>query len=198
MNNPLLFQKYLKEGEKILWTGQPQRGIKIRDADIILIPVSIILIGFAVILDYVLMNYDSPLAFKALGVMFALGGIYSGGIRFILDASHRRKTFYCITNKRVLVLSGSKKTLKTLPVKNIDQLDKTEERDGSGFIIFGNTNPLWPWLLGKFYMSGDSIPGLEMLPDVNTVFDLLEDLIRVEISPTIIDQLQSGKKHELN
>src|SRR6476620_6225926 len=108
------FNPFLKSGEKILWTGNPVTGILIRDADIILIPMSIILLGFSVILDYVMMHFESNFIFKFIGVTFALLAIYMGGIRFLFDALKRTRTFYCITNKRVLVIAGRKGKLKTL------------------------------------------------------------------------------------
>lgn len=193
-----LFTPHLKDGEKILWLGNPRRGFYLRDADIILIPFSIILIGFTVILEYAIFHYDSSIAFKILGFMFALGGIYLGFIRYFLDAVKRKSEFYCITNKRILVIAGSNKKLKTLPLKNIDQMDKTEERDGSGFIIFGTTNPLWPWLFGKFYMTNNNIPGLEMITEVNEVYSLLQNQIKIEISPLIIEKLNNFDKQDFN
>ncbi|HUM46012.1 MAG TPA: hypothetical protein PLD84_03720, partial [Chitinophagales bacterium] len=101
-----LFKPYLKEDENILWSGQPKRGVQIRDADIILIPMSIILIGFSLILDYTLMHYDSSVVFKLFGGLLAVAGIYMGLIRFFTDAAKRAQTFYCITTKRVIVLTG--------------------------------------------------------------------------------------------
>jgi len=198
MKSPVLFDKYLKEGEAILWSGQPKSGMQLRDADIILIPISIILIGFAVVLDYVMTQFESPFIFKVAGILIALAGMYVGGIRFFLDRSKRKHIFYCITSKRILVISGRKRKLQTLPLKNIDRLDKTEEKDGSGFIIFGETNPLWPWLLGKFIMSGSNVPGLEMLPDVRSVYNLLEDQIKIEVPEILIERLKEEKKEELN
>src|ERR1041384_1286075 len=108
------FNALLKEGETILWAGQPIGGIQIRDADIILIPVSIILLGFSVILNYVLIHFESDIIFKFIGAGFAVAAIYLGGIRFFLDLMKRRRTFYCITNKRVLVISGGNRKLQTL------------------------------------------------------------------------------------
>lgn len=159
---------------------------------------SIILIGFAMILDYILMIYEAPFLFKVFGALLIILGIYFGIIRFSLDMLKRKRTFYCITDRRVLVISGRKHKLKTLPLKNIDHLDKTEEKDGSGFIIFGSVNPLWPWLLGNFYMVGDTVPGLEMLPDVNSVYDILEGQIKKPIAAEIIESIQEEKKEELN
>ncbi|HYV93048.1 MAG TPA: hypothetical protein VE978_14755 [Chitinophagales bacterium] len=192
------FSSLLKEGETILWTGKPVGGIQIRDADIILIPISIILLGFSVILDYVLLHFESEFIFKVIGVMFALAAIYLGGIRFLLDVLKRKRTFYCITTKRVIVISGRKRKLQTLPLKNIERLDKTLEKDGSGFIIFGNTNPLWPWLLGSFYMSGDNVPGLNMVPDVKAVFAILEAQIKVEMPASLKEEILNERREELN
>jgi hypothetical protein len=192
------FSGLLKEGESIVWSGKPVGGILIRDTDIILIPISIILLGFSVALDYVMIYFESAFIFKFIGVSFALLAVYLGGIRFVLASIRRKRIAYCITNKRVLVISGRKKKLQTLPLKNIDRLDKTEEKDGSGFIIFGNTNPLWPWLLGGFYMTGNNIPGLALLPDVQSVFTILEDQIKVEMPTSLIDKINNEKKEELN
>lgn len=192
------FSRFLKVEETILWTGKPKSGILIRDADIILIPMSIILLGFSIILDYVLIHFESNFIFKFIGVTFALLAIYMGGMRFLFDALKRKRTFYCITNKRVLVISGKKGKVKTLPLKNIDRLDKTEEKDGSGFLIFGNTNPLWPWLFGGFYLVGENVPGLETLPNVKEVFRILEEQIKVEMPDSLIEKIQSEIKEELN
>ena len=200
-NNINLYEKFspfLKTGETILWTGNPVTGILIRDADIILLPMSIILLGFSVILNYVMMHFESNFIFKFIGVTFAFLAIYMGGLRFLFDALKRKRTFYCITNKRVLVISGRKRKLKTLPLRNIERLDKTEEKDGSGFLIFGNTNPLWPWLLGGFYMAGENVPGLETLPDVKEVFTILEAQIKVEMPPSLIEKINSEIREELN
>ncbi|MEP7129366.1 MAG: hypothetical protein ABI729_10880, partial [Chitinophagales bacterium] len=75
MDTAVLFKEYLKEEEIVLWTGQPKRGVQIRDADLILIPMSIILIGFSIILDYTLVHYNSGILFKLFGGLLALAGI---------------------------------------------------------------------------------------------------------------------------
>src|SRR5258705_2490449 len=86
------FNSLLKEGEIIIWTGKPVGGVQIRDADIILIPVSIILLGFSVILNYVLIHFDSDFIFKVFGLMFAIAAIYLGGIPFLLYVVERTRT----------------------------------------------------------------------------------------------------------
>ncbi|MCS6917488.1 MAG: hypothetical protein RMK52_05085 [Chitinophagales bacterium] len=193
-----VFLPYLKEGETILWTGSPKRGHLLRDADIILIPFSIILLGFAGIIDYIVIAYRASLPYQVIAVSFAAAGIYMAGIRFIRDYYRRKHICYCITNQRVLRLSGRRRKLVTLPLRNIERLDKSEEKDGSGFILFGNTNPLWPWLFGKFYFASQPLPGLELIPEVNRVFVLLEKQIGVEMSQPLLDQVRSLNQQQAN
>lgn len=193
------FDRYMKPEEDILWCGQPKQGVQLRDADIILIPMSIILIGFSIIIDYTLLHYDSGIILNVFGVLLGVAGLYMGLIRFLADAIKRGHTYYCITTKRVLVLTGRNRTMiKTLPLKNIDRMDRTDEKDGSGFIIFGNTNPLYPWLLGGFYFVQDAVPGLEMLSDVKQVYDIISQQIKVELPAALVASISKEKANELN
>lgn len=193
-----LFRTYLKADERILWVGQPKKGIQLRDADLILIPMSIILAGFTLILDYTLLHYESSLSFKMLGILFAAAAVYIGFVRFFTGAAKRARTFYCLTNRRIIIMKGRKHLIKTLPLKNIEQMDTTIEKDGSGFIIFGSTNPLFPWLLGGFYMSREVVPGLELLPDVKQVYELISEQIRINIPPDLSQEIKSENHHKLN
>ena len=199
MESDARFQKYLKQDESVVWSGRPKRGIQIRDADLILIPMSIIMIGFAIILNYTLLHYESSFVFKMFGVLLAGAGIYVGILRFFTDASRRAHTFYCITTRRVLILVANKKQrIRTLPLKNIDRMDKILEKDGSGFIIFGATNPLFPWLFGGFYFTQSSVPGLELLPDVELVYRIISDLLKVPVPPDLIEEINKDNKGEQN
>ncbi len=190
---------FLKPDEKLLWSGQPKQGILFRDADMILIPMSIILIGFALILDFALLHYQASLLFQLFGILMAGAGIYVGLLRYFIDAAKRARTYYYITDKRIIIATGRKKTaISTLPLKNIDRMETTIEKDGSGFIIFGNTNPLYPWLLGGFYFTGESVPGLELLPDVKLVYTIINDQIKVPVTPSLSSAMAKGGNKDLN
>ncbi|MCS6991334.1 MAG: hypothetical protein NZL95_05680 [Chitinophagales bacterium] len=192
------FSPYLKEGETILWLGGPKQGFFLRDADIILIPFSIILVGFSAIIDYIIITYRAPVSYQIIGLMFAGAGIYMAGIRFVRDYFRRKYTCYCITNRRVLKLSGRRSKLFTLPLRNISHLDKNEEKDGSGFIFFGNTNPLWPWLFGKFYFTSHPLPGLELIPEVDKVYQLLRRQINTEIASPLREEAEQLQRQAAN
>ncbi len=184
----------LKPNENILWCGAPKRGFLLKDSDMILIPISIIMLGFSFILDYILISYDSPLLYKPLGVVFTLIGLYIGFFRLVLDARRRKNTMYCLTNKRILRLDGKHSgQFQTLQLKDIQQLDKTIEKDGSGFILFGTINPLIPWLLGGFTTTKAVLPGLEFVPDVELVYEKISLAISSHVDPLVLEKIKPGE-----
>ena len=77
-------------------------------------------------------------------------------------------------------------------------METTDEKDGSGFIIFGNTNPLYPWLLGGFYFAHDAVPGLEMLHDVKQVYNIINNQIKVELPAALISSISKENTNDLN
>jgi hypothetical protein len=195
MNNQnILFNQYLKENETIEWSGTPKQGILIRDLDMLVIPMSFILFGFALIIDYAVIRYDAPWLFKSLGFVLSVSFIYVGILRFFINARHRRNIHYAITSKRVLLFNSGSKKLQTLPLRNIEDLDITIEKDGSGFITFGSLNPVWPWLFGGFYFSKNDLPGLELIPNAKIVYNILNNLLDSNVDPYVIEKLKPGKE----
>ena len=77
-------------------------------------------------------------------------------------------------------------------------MEKSVEKDGSGFIIFGGTNPLYPWLLGGFYFTEAEVPGLDLLPDVASVYTIILKQIRVDMPPILVDQVKTEERKGLN
>lgn len=189
-----IFTGYLKEGEKIAWCGKPRQGVLIRDVDMIAIPMSLILLGFSLILNYAAFFYHAGFLFISLGILFGLLFIYAGILRFSMNARHRKNLFYCITTKRILVVRGRKKKLLTIPLKSIEELDVTVEKDKSGFITFGTVNPVWPWLLGGFYFTSQNIPGLELVPNVEGVYDILIEQLQSQVDIEVIARLRPGRE----
>ena len=188
------FEGHIKENEHIVWCGRPKQGILIRDVDLIAIPMSLILFGFSIVLNYAIYNYYPGISFMFLGFMLSFVCVYAGIIRFFRNSWHRKYLFYCITTKRVLVIKGKKKEkLSTLPLKNIESLEITTEKDLSGFITFGTVNPVWPWLLGGFYFTSENIPGIELVPNVGQVYDILVQQLESNVDPEVLIRLYPGK-----
>jgi hypothetical protein len=191
------FEAFLKPGERILWTGKPKQGLLLRDADMIAIPMSIMLLGFASLLDFLVLNFDVRWPVIFFAVVSTGAFVYLGVLRFFTAARRRRYIDYCLTNKRVLMMHGRKGKLETLPLSQIDKAEVTAEKDGSGHVSFGNSNPVWPWLLGTFYFSSAAIPGFELIPDVEAVYDKLVEQLRSQVDPRVIAELKPDRD-ELN
>ena len=191
------FASFLKPGERIVWTGKPKQGLLLRDADMIAIPMSIMLLGFALLLDFLVLNFEVRWPVVFFAVTSSAAFVYLGVIRFFTAARRRRHIEYCLTNKRVLLIHGRKRRLETLPLSQIDKAELTAEKDGSGHVSFGNSNPVWPWLLGTFYFSSAAIPGFELIPDVEPVFNKLVEQLRSHVDPQVVAELKPDRE-ELN
>ena len=157
----------LAPGERILWAGQPKPGVRFTSADFFLIPFSIAWLGFSIFWMVMAIRIPDPVNAPALNVIFPLFGIpfilvglYLTVGRFWFDARKRSRTYYSITNRRILALLPSRKSeLRSLDLKNLDEFTVTEARDGSGMILFT------PWNIRKF----------EQIPKVREVETILRN-----------------------
>jgi hypothetical protein len=128
----------LLKGEKIIWCGQPARGLLFTSRDWMLIPFSLVWGGFAVFWEKSVLDTNAPNVMKLWGVPFVLIGLYLVAGRFLLDAWIRRGMYYAVTDKRVLILRSvpfsrfSAMSLDHLPDANL-----TENANGRGTIRFG-------------------------------------------------------------
>lgn len=142
--SPDPFNPYLLTGERLLWTGQPKQGLTLSARDGFLIPFSLLWGGFAIFWNIAVWTFpasssDEPdLFFKLFGLPFLIVGIYLIIGRFFHDAAIRKKTFYGVSDQRVLVVRGSRIT--SLDIDRLPRLEFSENRDGSGTIAFEATN----------------------------------------------------------
>jgi hypothetical protein len=166
----------LDPGERLLWSGQPRTGVRLRASDAFLIPFSLLWSGFAVFWEGTVFHMNAPLFFKLWGVPFVLVGVYMVFGRFFADARMRERTFYGVTNERILIIRGLfTQQTKSLPLRNLPEVTLTQRNDGSGTIAFGPT----------FYASGfpadDSMggrrryaaPAFDMIERVKDVYDII-------------------------
>ena len=131
-------QRHLGSGERLRWAGKPLQGIRLRDGDGFAIPFSVVWCSFAAFWVYSVSQADAPPFMLLFGLFFIAAGLYSVFGRFIWDAMRRAKTYYGITDTRVLILSElPSEKLQSVIVRNLPEVSFREYGDGSGTIWLG-------------------------------------------------------------
>src|SRR5512145_836900 len=117
------FQSELNPDERILWSGKPYQGITIRAADWFIIPFTLIWGGLALFFAYSMITQHAPLGVILLSFLFSLVGLYVIIGRFFVDVLQRRNTYYAITDKRAVIISGVfTQQIKTLIIRNLSEI----------------------------------------------------------------------------
>ncbi len=131
-------RRELFDGEQLVWTGQPRRGIHLRARDAFMIPFSLMWGGFAFFWEFSVIRSGAPVLFAIWGVPFVLVGIYLIVGRFFYDAAARARTAYALTNRRAIIISGIfSRQIRSIDLRSIPELGFRESSDGSGTISFG-------------------------------------------------------------
>jgi hypothetical protein len=166
----------LGPGERLLWSGFPKRGIYLRMQDAFLIPFSLMWGGFAIFWEYSVISHGAPWFFDVWGIPFVLVGIYLIAGRFYFDALSREKTFYGVTNQRLVIISGvfSRKTNST-NLRTLTDISLTSKKDGSGNISFGPLSGVFPRYFTNplAFWQGGASSGFETIPNAKAVYDLI-------------------------
>jgi len=174
----------LTEGEQLLWSAQPKQGFLLKPSDLFLIPFSLLWGGISIFWEYQVISSDAPLLMVLFGLPFVIIGLYMIAGRFYYDAMLRQKTFYGITDQRIIMLSGIRtKQSRFISISEIENLEKIENQDGSGSIILG-FEEITTAYQSEILFPGqrESTPRLKNLNHVHTPFSIIEKLRR-EINP---------------
>jgi hypothetical protein len=167
----------LAPSEKVLWHGQPRRGLVLRAADILMIPFSLAWAGFAVFWEASVVTAGAPLVFPLFGAFFVLAGSYIVFGRFIFEAWLRGRTHYAVTSERVLIVWDIlSRTVKGIDYRALDEMALSERKDGTGTIVFGNSaRPAWLfWGLPSWPGYGSRVGSrFDVIPDVRSVYDTI-------------------------
>ncbi len=141
LNYDTPIQKYLNSGERLLWVGRPPQGIILRDSDWTAIPFSLLWGGFAICWECAACGIFNRGRFNpcpaTFGLPFVAVGLYMIAGRFFHDAWERGRTWYALTDRRVLILRvGESLSLKGLQLAEVPVVRLQQFRDGSGTITF--------------------------------------------------------------
>lgn len=166
----------LRDGETLLWSGQPRQGVWLRPTDILLIPFSILWCGFAVFWTAMAASTGGIFAlfgvpFVAMGLMFVFG-------RFIVDAAARSRTIYGLTQTRLIVLkTGARRSVTSTQRNDLGSVSLNEGRGGRGTVLYGTpprmgvgVPPNWP---GANFSSQAIQPRLDGIENARYVYQLM-------------------------
>ncbi|MEJ2740831.1 MAG: hypothetical protein P8105_13580 [Dehalococcoidia bacterium] len=127
------------EDERILWSGQPDPGKHFTLMDFFLVPFSLLWGGIAIYSQLSEFIFDTgqediDIAFTLLGSLFILVGLYLIFGRFIYKRWRKLRTYYAITNHRILALyTAFGKHFLELDIKSVTEINIRTWADGKGF-----------------------------------------------------------------
>lgn len=166
----------LQSGERLLWIGRPRGGLRLVAADALMVPFSLLWGGFVFFWEYSVIKEGAPLFMMLWGVPFVLVGIYLIVGRFFVDAYRRSRTYYGLTDQRILIIStalGRKVT--SLNLSTLAQVDLSERSDRSGTITMGPSAGIYGLLAGSGWPGAGkhAPPCFESIENAREVHELI-------------------------
>jgi hypothetical protein len=182
-------QPELTSGESIEWSGQPNSSVIFHQQDAFLIPFSLLWGGFAIFWEAGVAGFwefhnrsGGAWEFGVLwGVPFVLVGQYLIWGRFLYAAWLKRRTYYAVTNRRVIVIQdGWKRRMASAYIDSLPTLIKEGGSNGTGTLRFAQAQPMWGtrsngWGAWNGLSIGD-VPTFMDVADLDTVYRLVSDL----------------------
>ena len=177
----------LHQDEHLLWCGQPMqhKRFKGRPLKLPVIRFTLLWLGlgiFAVSLVLGLLGYLAPwvVPASALGLSpLALYCVLFG--RSLLVAKVRAKTYYGVTDQRIIIVSDGDdltRLVTSLDLRTLSQTLLAEGPGGIGNIVFGPAPPKMP-LPGATHHSGLHVPPrFDLIEDVRKVYNQIIDAQR--------------------
>ena len=162
---------YFINGEYVLWRGKPGKGKLLTKSDVFMIPFSLFWCGFAVF--WVVSTFQNAGFFSVFGIPFVGVGIYIVIGRFFHMAWLRKRTFYVITNHKIIRKQGKK--VNVLMGKSMPSYSVITYANGYGSIRF--FSPDHSGRTGfNGYVADKNVFSLENIPDVIRVQQILTQI----------------------
>lgn len=127
-------RSYLVNDEYILWKGKPEKGNIFARRDIFTTLFGIMWLSFSLYWEYTAIKGGASLLFALWGTPFICVGIYLVIGKHLQTAMLRNKTFYVITNKKIIVKRGNRISMHT--ANDLPPMDVEIHKNGNGTIYF--------------------------------------------------------------
>lgn len=183
MENSLVRAKVaplLSPREELIWIGQPWQGIRFYQEDWFMIPVSVSIGGIFIFMGVIAMTAPT-VSVNLTGLIFVLPALYFIVGRFFMDAYLRSKTYYALTNRRVLIhFDGLGVTTTSFDLRSLANL-RVETGSTTRGTVYLNDLPYGvsaPASRGiPFWGSGvKPPPALEMISDAQHLYEMIQDI----------------------
>jgi hypothetical protein len=153
----MIVQSELAAGETIAWAGQPNRGVIFHKEDLFLLPFSLLWGGFAIFWEGGVSGFwdhgsrNGAWIFGMIwGIPFVLIGQYLIWGRFIYDAWLKRRTYYAVTNRRVIVVQNGWSRKMVAPyLDSLPTVTKEGPDSGPGTLAFAPNSSLFSVFSGS-------------------------------------------------
>lgn len=181
-------QPELMSGETLQWAAMPNARVIFHSDDWVTIPFSLLWGGFAIFWEAGVLGYwgnghkahPAPFFMVLWGIPFVLGGQYFIWGRFLTEAWLKRRKYYAVTNRRVLILQeGWKHTSQSCYLEAIPEISREGGKIGTLWLgqklpVFGNQRSR---TRGWSRFAADSpIPILADIDDPDSVYRLIMNL----------------------
>ena len=142
----------LDSGESLLWNGQPNPRAYMFRGVWFLLPFSIMWFGFAIFWESSVIMSGAPLFFWLWGIPFLLVGFYMTIGRYWVAAREAARTFYGVTNRRILIQSGAfNRQFISIDLLTLPYLQLNEQGNGRGTITFAPGGPMQNFAGGAWF-----------------------------------------------
>ena len=167
-------REHLEFGEKLLWSGQPRRGLMFRPYDVFVIPFSLVWCGGIIFQVATTFRQDAPIGANLPAIPFVLFGLYLVFGRFIIDAMIRTRTLYAITDRRVVIVTGLfSRNVRSIDLRGLTEMEILEGWRGRGTITFG-TSSVQATIMRGWPGTGKSMPpAFEAIEGAGQVLEII-------------------------
>lgn len=184
---PELFKDELLNNEKIMWIGQPETSVIFTSEDFLPTLFGLIFLILGVVSEMFAAK-DGELLIILFCLLFVIIGIYLLFGRFIQKRYAKKRTYYAVTNQRVLILTHfMSRSLQSKYINKVSDINKIVSKKGIGTIHFGNypcmTDSMGNNIDYKRSFIGfgfDPVPTFYDIKDVDNVYHLINNLRKNE------------------
>jgi hypothetical protein len=161
-------------GETIRWTGNAPQGWRVRVLDVVLIPFSLLWLGFATHWELIAVATGSPPYQILWGLLFVVIGVYLLVGRFAVDAYLRDRTSYAVTSVAAYVMrEGAFPTVRRYASGALDATTVEMTSGDVGTIRFASdAGPFGSWYDGVW--SAATLDAFVNVPAARGVYGMIE------------------------